>query len=180
MGIDSWDNINKAIRFYTSIGYNYIDLPWTVDLKYINHTYDGKDGIIDGDEKNCLVGSAEQSFLSIYDDLEYDRGYVACTPCFRKEDIDYIHKPYFIKVELFEKLRSEKERKHFIAGDAISFFQTLVSVSNLSFLESGEKSMDIELNNIEIGSYSINSYEDKAWQCGTGIAEPRFSFAASK
>jgi hypothetical protein len=39
--------------------------------------------------------------------------------------------------------------------------------------------MDLEINGIEVGSYSRRSFGGISWTCGTGLAEPRFSMATA-
>lgn len=44
-------------------------------------------------------------------------------------------------------------------------------------VEIDEFSYDLEINNIEVGSYGIRQYKNLFWVYGTGLAEPRFSQA---
>jgi seryl-tRNA synthetase len=106
---------------------------------------------------------------------------VACTPCFRDEQDD-IRYPYFMKVELFDNIFvSETELFHMI-DLCFYFFQTLVNEYSefLKIVKTDSMCYDINLGDLEIGSYGIRTIDEKAWIFGTAMAEPRFSMALQR
>lgn len=188
--IKHWQNLTRALEYYTDIGYEYINTPWIVDDKTIRETlpytmpYIGVTSTIMLTEG--LVGSAEQGFISMIDSLENNKDYCSLTPCFREEENGYdeIHFPWFMKVELFCKNPNEDEypaldRFH---EDAFNLFKELNDNKTLGFSLTKENDIeDINLNDIEIGSYGYRKLSDgNRILFGTGLAEPRFSIAKNK
>lgn len=171
-----WKSISEAVDFYVNLGYDYKDVPWMVDKTSVEATYSGKNGIVDNDPNGYLVGSAEQSFLHVWDELEVGKKYMSCTPCFRVEDIiDKYHRPYFMKVELFQRITERTPASHDILGDAKEFFAEKVGYRRIDTVWNGDNNWDINIDGVEVGSYYRQSYKGKTWNCGTGLAEPRFS-----
>lgn len=171
----SWERLSKALEYYARLGFTYKDVPWTVSAQAIAST--GIDPLAQSEHDGlCLVGSAEQSFLEIYDSLEEGKKYCALTPCFRLEsELNKYTFPYFMKVELFCKTDSIDVVFQFL-GASQGFFNKYLRSRVLGTPEG----FDLVTNsNIEIGSYGVRSYGDKTWVCGTGLAEPRFSLAVN-
>lgn len=175
MKAESWKRIAEAQEFYETRGFRYLDVPWTVpkEISAITKPHFLKDFYI---EDKVLVGSAEQSFLSIYDEL--DKGlYYAITPCFRDEVEDEWHQKNFMKLELFQK----GWLHNYFISTALEYFSRYTN--GLEIIEfdptKREWNFDIELGGIEVGSYGIRSYADGKfeWTYGTGLAEPRFTKA---
>jgi hypothetical protein len=170
-----WDLIAKAIGYYQSLNYRYIEVPWNVSDEAVNATLPiGIESLrtVDG----ALVGSAEQSFIQLLlDQHTLDGKYVACTPCFRNEIIDRLHQRTFMKVELFSALNHSTLNQ--VTDDALSFYKMLPG-GELSTIVETEQGYDIYLNDIEIGSYGIRKYKNYSWIYGTGFAEPRYGIAA--
>lgn len=171
--------IAKSIEYYQKIGYDYIEVPWLVDEESIKVTHDG-DVLKFLNHNNILVGSAEQSFIYMMLNGIINGGgkVMAVTPCFRLEKYDALHRPYFFKTELIhilekndDELKSLKfcinNAKHFFANNSID--EPVIVKTDIGY--------DINLNDIEIGSYGIRSYKKHRWVYGTGLAEPRFSTA---
>lgn len=187
----NYQYISKAIDFYKSNGYNYVDVPWYVSKEIITMTkpVDAPDYQLSANGK-YLIASGEQGFLySIMKGYLSPGKYVSCTPCFRFESQDWLHRKTFMKVELIEFSFdvSTDFAYNSIQEHAYRFFHTLLPLSKLSPLvpEQSDKGpldivapMDWTLNGVEIGSYGIRQYKNLVkWVYGTGLAEPRFSTA---
>ena len=175
MDIGSWETIARAIDVYSSMGYQYIDVPWCADASTIMMTYGRVNNVIDGDLDRCLVGSAEQSFLSIRETLKPGSIYISCTPCFRQESlINYLNRPYFMKVEMF--CLGEDKSKEMLNSAKVAMNLISRGSAETSVVKTHD-GFDLEISGIEVGSYGFTSTKDVSWSCGTGIAEPRFSVA---
>ncbi len=175
--------IADAIEYYQDQGYELIDVPWTVPKQVLKITC--KEDHMFEDNKyldNYLVGSAEQSFLDLIKRAKLTYGkYCAVTPCFRNDVDDKLHQKYFMKVELIhylEKFWTLEIDLETMIYDAKTFFSIHLPVN---VVETRDKrsysSYDIEHNGIELGSYGIRMHENIRWIYGTGLAEPRFSYA---
>lgn len=174
-----------AIATYKDLGYEEIEVPWSVSRDAIDLTIpNGKepDKLNDG---TCLVSSAEQSFLEVLMRRPIYGKFQATTPCFRQEPVyDELHKPYFMKTELFINNIYHGGRYHSplsVAEDA--------AIAMLIFLgykpeiyRTGPDTWDIiSRKGIELGSYGFGY--DKSlglWIYGTGLAEPRMSYAITQ
>lgn len=170
-----YENINSALKFYTQRGYDYVEVPWIVDDYYASVTRPNN-AVPFTTKGGTLVGSAEQGFLSIKDELGYDNKFVACTPCFRDEEIDKLHKKWFMKVELFHvfPIQPEKDLEALI-NDAMDFFNRYTSPRVISTFIGYDIVADILGETVELGSYGIRNNIDLCWIYGTGCAEPRLS-----
>jgi len=182
----NWDLISQAIRHYGE-KYSYIEVPWVVSRKSIQITLpndkyfsvpvSNKDFNLTetGTEDGVLVGSAEQSFLELESRGLLSRGrYMACTPCFRNELIkDNLHQKMFMKVELYSNIVSIDEYQ-LMTTMALDFFSRLSKSTSIIRYSNFE---DIEINDVEVGSYGIRQSGNLNWIFGTGIAEPRCSTA---
>lgn len=137
-----------------------MEVPWIVPvhINQITFTGTGQYETRDGE----LVGSAEQAFLY----LKPSPGkYVAISPCFREENETYWNQSQFMKVELFDNIDFDYLKMLNDAKCLMSKYGTIT-----------EKSNDLLLNGIEVGSYGKRDVPFK-WAFGTGLAEPRFSQA---
>lgn len=183
--------LGKALNYYEDLGYTRVDLPWAVPAKWMQLTTPNLNKAVVGTD--YLVASAEQAFLYCDDMGLLPAGrYVGMTPCFRPGDTGTNKQETFYKVELY---RTD-------AVDRYAVDEMLLQVSEFArqelrgteFLievvetpdEDGyyhttrlhtDKSCDINLNGIEIGSYGLRQNEERYWAYGTGLAEPRFSMA---
>ena len=177
-----WSLLGSAVSFYENKGYKNVDVPWMANNTAISETVD-ESKIIKLTNHIGLIGSAEQSFL----DLTINSGlpknkYVSCTPCFREEDsYTEIHKPHFMKVELFDSSALINNDLTTMIADAISFMSKYIPDIELRKTAIG---YDIMYKELELGSYGIRKYIDPdnevnnfSWIYGTGLAEPRFSIA---
>lgn len=103
---------------------------------------------------------------------------MAITPCVRDEIEDDIHLSVFLKLEL---IIIGKHDVNSILDTATSFFNRLTDKINIvdSWNKPFEK--DILINEVEVGSCGIGYMQDGTpYTYGTGIAEPRLSFALLK
>lgn len=182
----TWHRLSRALSHYPSC--QYVDVPWTVDQRTMLITCPEKRYITNSDA-GCLVGSAEQSFLHL---LRTDRlaegDYIAVTPCFRHmdalEQADDMHCAYFMKAELIIA-RFEEMPEAFLFNlvqAAYDYFKSELALAGLgaewlaiSALPDG--TIDINLNEIEIGSYGQRRHGNIFWTYGTALAEPRFTRA---
>jgi len=121
--------------------------------------------------------------------------YCAITPCFRNEPkLDDQHQPYFLKCELISwvptdgKLIEQVIQMHHMIGAARQFFEDegleVECVPNPEGMHDpigvNGQAFDVVSfrTNVEVGSYGIREHASVGrWIYGTGIAEPRFSYA---
>jgi hypothetical protein len=172
--------ISSAIEFYSNRGYQYIEVPWLVDQEIddITKPSDRNSLTVPHWGKN-LVASGEQSFYQLLSDL--DNGYYMCvTPCFRDEDEDSTHRPYFMKLELI----SIGGFTDSLIEDASDFFCTYFKDENIADIEvDGARDLGFTsetVDFIELGSYGTRVVDGVKITYGTGVAEPRMSHALSK
>lgn len=168
-----YSKIAAAINFYKQKGFEYIEVPWDTPRKYREITFSGVDFDPIGDDR-YLVGSAEQSFIYLFDQNKLKRGsYVTCTPCHRGDVVDATHQQYFLKVELFDSNDTSGRRLNHIINLADEFFSRYISTN---IIQTDNLVYDIEtVTGIELGSYGIRKWRDKNWIFATGLAEPRLS-----
>jgi len=170
--------ISKSIKKYKKLGYQYIDVPWVVPKDIINITIPRNKRSFQLYDDNHLVGSAEQSFLYMILNKSLKSGkYVAASPCFRDDQVDYYHKKYFFKVELINYSENASLNKKDVDKMISDVKNVLLSFTNnkIKILNIDNLNQDLEIDGVEIGSYGLRSYENFNWVYGTGIAEPRFS-----
>ncbi|MBA44818.1 MAG: hypothetical protein CMF62_12580 [Magnetococcales bacterium] len=178
----NWQFLSQALAYYQNQGYTYVEAPWTVRRETTEVTFPqayeamGHDNGLDND----LVGSAEQSFIQLALDGDLPKGrYVALTPCFRQEPaISATHRAYFMKVELFDSLTPTDDQLQKTIKTAFNWFKQHTT-GKLEIVQT-DLGYDINLNDIEVGSYMKQKHGDFEWLCATGHAEPRFSVANTK
>lgn len=184
----------EAVKYYETCGFKYIDVPWAVSEEAINITRPAwvtGDALqyVSGGQPLFPVASAEQSFLQLrMDDPSAATGsYCALTPCFRIEAVlDELHQPYFMKVELISWDKTTKEDlSKMIAGARMLFEKDMWidCVPNNDPDPLGVVAYDLVTahTGIELGSYGIRETPKLGrWLYGTGIAEPRYSYALEK
>lgn len=178
MATVNWNFLVGALNWYKFRGFKEVHMPWTAAREFCEITCPDPERAYNLDGIGQLVGSAEQSLLEQHLEGRLRPGrYVALTPCFRRElKFDEIHLPYFMKVELFSNLLGPEEDYMHLLEEAKLFMSTITS-NSIQVITTGEYSKDLEINNIEVGSYSSRSHGNIYWSCGTGLAEPRFSMA---
>lgn len=176
-----YGKIARAISYYCSKGYKYIEVPWFASQESIDVTRPA-DARYFNTFAGMLVASGEQSFLEIRKDLEADQKYVCATPCFRDENYSDIHQIHFFKVELIVARPKHPEWSLFqMIEDAEGFFKDNCHQSQRDIKRvPTEIGIDINLGKIELGSYGIREHQGFKWVYGTGCAEPRLSQAIQK
>lgn len=139
--------IADALKYY-SRDFRYIEVPWNIDIDTMLLTAPNIESVFCLDQiyPQCLVGSAEQSFLYLAKQNKLNKNvkYMACTPCFRNETEDTIHQKYFMKVELFILSNSINDL-NFCLEKAKLFFETYKTF----------KKRKIDTSKTEIG-YDLN------------------------
>ena len=178
-----FSNINtlavlKAMNQYIKI-YTPISVPTYIDKKHNQRTAGDKKFLTHSEL--TYVGSAEQSFIQLMSEGEIQHGtYFAITPCHRDEILDETHLEVFLKIEL---IAIGADIKNILLYDAMDVFTFLNPRGHFEIVNSGnrEGEKDILMNGIEIGSYGTSRTPDGTiYTYGTGLAEPRFSYAVSK
>lgn len=172
----NWRLIVKALDFYRARGYLEIPTPWSVSEQAIRVTY--PEGDVTSQGGGLLVGSAEQGFLELALRGVLPSGFlVSAGPCFRNDRVDPARcsYPHFFKVEIWGPFGADAR----LFRDARDFHARYVHPHPVKRRISGEE-IDLEINGVEVGSYGSRRHQDIAWSFGTGLAEPRASFAASQ
>jgi len=178
----SYARVSRAIAFYESVGFKYVEVPWRVfpSIADVTMPYDAVPFRCDvGSERaSVLVGSAEQGFISVSNSLLDKGAYVAASPCFRDGEEDDIHFRDFFKVELFSFGCGDIQREVTRLRNFAKTFALLEGCDEVDMTLTDIGS-DLTVNGIEIGSYGHRESQviGHAWAYGTGLAEPRFSQA---
>ena len=177
-----YEIIADSLKFYSSIGYKRIEVPWVVSKPISDITrpssVHGHD-VIKNDKLKTFVGSGEQGFLYLMAKSQLPHGfYVTTTPCMRDDTFDETHTKYFVKTELIHvgEFKTDIDRDSAVEKlmrDALQFFRRHTS-GKIQAVSSAD-SIDWEYNGIEIGSYGMRRSMVGDWIFGTGVAEPRFS-----
>lgn len=171
--------ILEALNFYQN-EFRMLSVPMCVDLKAIHSSipeFKRNDlEILPRKNGSYYVGSAEQSFIYLHSHgLLPESKSMALTPCQRDEVEDDIHLGIFLKLELINLGYHNVEDMLDISCKFFSKYS-----KNIEIIDSGNKpyEKDILINGIEVGSYGIGYMQDGTpYTYGTGIAEPRLSFA---
>lgn len=166
--------LQDSIDYYENHGFKRIETPWLVS-EYANNITKPIDGVNFQlkDNDKCLVASGEQSFLYLYLKEQLPKGqFQTITPCYRPDNIDFLHNTQFVKNELIKTdIVTENELKK-IVDICFTFYKKMLPDVNIVKTLTG---YDIELYNIELGSYGIGNCEFLSWIYATGCAEPRTS-----
>lgn len=162
--------IAQGVEHYEKLGFVSVPTPWVVGPEAYHITFPG--GVAKYETLGgFLVSSGEVGFLQKLLQGETFTRAQTTTPCFRDEDHDELHWPYFLKTELFSSTTTAAE-VDFVTTCAYKFFSRFLDVEVVET----DDGFDIEASGIELGSYGIRSHGDLAWVYGTGLAEPRFSY----
>jgi hypothetical protein len=159
--------LTAAINFYQSLGYKALSVPYIIDKEFIDLSFEGISKAYPPTNQ-YYVGSAEQSFFSLLPKLE-DGAYMALTPCVRNDVEDETHQKIFLKLELCTIGPTTRN----IQEDALIFFRSIG-------LYCKKVDCDLEYDGVELGSYGQRDFFSREYQYGTGLAEPRTSYVASK
>lgn len=171
--------LGHAISHYTDRGYRYVEAPWVASQEAINMTLPAHVRGVTCDY-GALVGSSEQSFLDfVIQGLLEPGSYVACTPCFRDEEPDWLHQKAFMKVELFSNVDVHEAHLRDMIQTVRGFFESYAPPSQIGLIATTE-GYDLYLGDIEIGSYGIRRVGGREWIYSTGLAEPRFGIALDR
>ena len=189
--------VSKALEFYVSKGYEYIDVPWMINPKFGKMTESPDSGIfttIDSYGRELhLIGSGELGFIQMAHLMIPNKKYVSATPCFRRGDISVIHSETFFKVELSSCSNSSNEMYLEFINDAMILFKQFGADSNRLNITYPDKN-DYRFNHdieypvslygqrpfmLELGSYGQRYIENlhstnNVINYGTGLALPRF------
>lgn len=170
--------INDSIDFYGRRDFKRVESPWDVTAAISNITKPSWAKEFTIAEKNkVLVASGEQSFLAMYNKGFLPLGqFQTVTPCFRDEVFTPWNSKYFIKNELIKTDDTSKEALQWVIDVALLFFSTYCGTM-ATVKKMDDETFDINVGDIEVGSYGIRKCEFLTWIYGTGVAEPRLSRA---
>lgn len=123
-----------------------------------------------------LIASGETGL--IHDRGQYrdpDMRLMTCTPCFRSEPTYQhgLYEPWFMKVELMIANPTDG----LVAATELMTTAKRIMGTWTRKLEFDPAIGDLFLNKIEVGSYGVREYNGFRWAYGTGLAEPRFTYA---
>lgn len=168
--------VHAALDYYSVKGYVFTDCPIVVPHYYNNITKPVDIPNTNHDIDNSYIGSAEQSFLKIYEKGKFKGKHLGLAPCFRNEKVlDDTHFLMFLKCELFSEDRNNM--KVFIS-DACDFYDRYCSCGVIETSQ-GYDIIDT-VTKIELGSYGITkgvlNGVELEYSYGTGLAEPRLSY----
>lgn len=173
----------KAVDFYLKNSYFQIETPFAIPEFYHyytkphnDQTFVLKDGIFNHD-RHELVGSAEQGFIYMLlnNQLDLSKKLFSVTPCFRADNYDKLHQPWFMKLELFHYSSNENDLMNML--QLVKHFYEQQTTLPVNIKQTGNHCYDLEINNIEVGSYGFRKVEDYTFIYGTGLALPRFSMS---
>lgn len=187
----NYENISKAVEYYESRGYVYIqDAPWTVSrTAYYATKPEGATDVVFRESptkeagRNYFVASGEQSFLQMLLDGQPLKQAICVTPCFRVEHRDDWHLPYFVKAELINGQDVDAAHLMYMIHQAAGFFEKFCSIR---IVEGPNGSYDIveKGSRRELGSYGIRTLtvdgKNFRWIYGTACAEPRLTTVLSR
>lgn len=180
-----WQLLSQANSFYKNYGFIQVETPFAIPNYYHSFTkpHNNQSFVLDKDmfsnEPHELVGSAEQGFIYLLlNDLISNNKLQSITPCFRFDDYDQFHQPWFLKLELFHLSENIDDLFDLISLSK-KFFETH-TLSPVNIINTGENMYYLEINNIEIGSYGFRHINNLTFIYGTGLALPRFSLANKK
>ncbi len=166
--------LSLAEQHYSSRGYRPVAVPWIVCEEAYLSTMPPPQAITSryATLGGYLPASGEQSFIHMMLMGENPGKALCTTPCFRDEQHDELHDPYFMKTELIRTDDVSEEALEELLVDATDFFETYVAVERVPM---GYGAVDIvdAMTGVELGSYGKRTYGDLTWLYGTGLAEPR-------
>lgn len=181
-----WSLIKEACLYYSNLGYQQTEVPWVIPENYSKTTKPHEnqsfvqDKAIFENQHNELIGSAEQGFIYLLLNKLITYGkFFSVSPCFRFDNYDETHFPWFIKLELFiypENILNSENILSQTIDESFNFFK-LYSIKNPEIIKFSDSLYDINLNKIEVGSYGIRSINSYSYVYGTGLALPRFTSA---
>ena len=170
--------ISHALLMARTSGYRQLDTDWIVPAQFaaVTKPPDAIPYNVSGSMSGELVASGEIGLMmQAHNFPEPDLKLVTCTPCFRHET-EYIpgyKQRWFLKVELMIANPTDDLRA---AAEVMSMAKIIMGTwtRKLSF---DPEIGDLHVGGIEVGSYGIREFKGFRWAYGTGLAEPRFSWA---
>lgn len=196
VGPTQYKRLLEAVAYYEKCGFKYVDVPWAVGEEAIGITrpphasVEGGCHMVAGGGPLFPVASAEQSFIQLQLDAHGSLdnriagSFCTLTPCFRNEPtLDDLHQPYFMKVELVSWDRTTREDMDKMIASARLLFEKDLWVDCVHNSEKdpiGVVAYDLVATHtgVELGSYGIREHPRVGrWLYGTGLAEPRYSYA---
>lgn len=176
--------IARAVEYYKTCDYEYIDAPWFVSLDSLLVTRPSGTRIF-STFAGELVASGEQSFIEMRKKLKPGK-YQCVTPCFRDDKYDKLHQMYFMKNELIwvpeMNVRPICSLVDIMINESLQFFKRYgeAKIVEIKYDHNNICSKDIFVNGIEVGSYGVRLHDGFTWCYGTGCAEPRLSMVSKE
>ena len=170
----NYEIIAESVKHYSKYNFKQIETPWFISsiADDITRPAISIPYIVNGVQR--LPGSGEQSFLELMLEGKLPPGcYQTVTPCFRNEQVDLLHKNYFLKNELIITDLTIPHPLHRIILPARHFFYKYLG--NKIEQVKTDSGWDLMYNDIELGSYGYKEHGHLKWYYGTGVAEPRLS-----
>jgi hypothetical protein len=184
------------MAYYSRAGYKHADVPMLVSEKVNSLTCPDHVVPFKHSDEKVYTGSAEQGFLQLLDNEVLPMGkHMALTPCWRNEPVlDDLHLNVFVKLELIhipylDNYDTAEEVLDDMVHCAIGFVASHTQMNRKSFdvytvpVSDGCSLLQYDLmtKGMELGSYGIRQDSwGKYYVFGTGIAEPRFTYAINK
>lgn len=185
----NYGHLTSALEFYRKRGYAYVqDAPWHVsrDAYYATKPAEARDVSIDvhmctggGDAiPRYAVASGEQSFIQMLIEGYTLKRALCITPCYRIEEYNDWHRPYFMKAELINAHDVDQAHLMHMVHEACSFFEQFFPQVRVVQTDIGWDIVEKD-SRMELGSYGIRELivqgQHLQWIYGTGCAEPRLS-----
>ena len=182
-----WVLLAKSVAHFQALSYKQVEVPWAVPEQYSSPTRPHCDQsfVLDNamfeSQPHELVGSAEQGFCYLLATGNLEPGkYCSISPCFRVDDFDALHLPWFMKLELCHIL-DETE-------DASAELCSMLNQCAAWYDRNGgtcevvaiDDTFDLNVNGIEVGSYGVRTVGATRYIYGTGLALTRFTIAIKK
>ena len=163
-----WILLAKAHEHYSSHEFKYKETPYAIPLDYHSGTkpHDNQSFVLDKGifeiEKHELVGSAEQGFIYqlINNEIKVNDKLFSISPCFRYDNYDLLHQPWFMKLELFHFSNNFEELLNMIML-AKKFLKNNTK-EEVSIVKISENMYDLEVNKIEVGSFGCGTVVEKS------------------
>jgi len=184
-----YSHIANSVEFYRKRGYVYVqDAPWVVgrDAYYSTKPPEARDFRIDDGSvygngnpiQKYAVASGEQSFVQMLLDGQPLKRALCVTPCYRIEDWNVWHRPWFMKAELINAHDVDDGHLMHMVHEACSFFEQFLPHVRVIRTRVGYDIVEKD-SRMELGSYGIRDVtvrdQNLRWIYGTGCAEPRLS-----
>lgn len=179
-----YSKLSHAVLVAQSLGFKKVEVNWIIpgyigDITRPENAHRISVRSEETHHNGELIASGETGL--VHDRGKYtepDQRLMTVTPCFRSEPY-YTHglyEPWFMKLELMIANPTDDLKA---ATEVMSVAKTIMGTWTRKLVFDPVVG-DLMLNDIEVGSYGIRGYEDFRWAYGTGLAEPRFTYALEK